>query len=200
MKHKGFSLIELIITILIIAILSVSLAPNVVQWVRTARRSKDIQTASAIARAVDIAFVVNPEAYATYQAWNKVGVNVSATVDGMVEKYKVYLVMANEAPTYCFKGGERTFGNKDGSTGFYAAVNKELGLSITDVNHSIAPKYKTKRDGAGPKAGYSYEDVDRWRIVKRADNGQMEIWSAQPNPYGGYPVYRVWPVADDVYR
>ncbi len=45
-----------------------------------------------------------------------------------------------------------------------------------------------------------YGELDRWRICKRKDNGQMEIWSAQPNPYGGYPIYRVWPIPDDIYK
>ena len=48
--------------------------------------------------------------------------------------------------------------------------------------------------------GYGYEDIDRYRICKRKDNGQMEIWAAQPDPWGGYPLYRLWPEPDDFYR
>jgi hypothetical protein len=41
--------------------------------------------------------------------------------------------------------------------------------------------------------------VDRWRIVKRLDNGQIEVWTADGTRFGGWPQFRVWPVPDDVY-
>jgi hypothetical protein len=91
------------------------------------------------------------------------------------------------------------FGKKDGSTGFYGMLNEAMGLSTTKVNSQIIPKYKAQRDGAGPKSGYAYTKVDRWRICRRADNDQLEVWVAQPHPYGGYPVYRLWPNPDDEY-
>ena len=198
-NKKGFTLIELIVVILIIAIIAVSMAPNVIKWVDKARRSHDINTANTLALAVQIAFVAKPEAYETFSNWNKLAVNVSATVDGVKESYRVYLVAANEGPIYCFKGGEKTFGSKDGSTGFYGIINEEMGPSTTQKNVDIIPTYKAVRTGTGPKAGYEWQDTDRWRIVKRVDNGQFEIWTAQPHPYGGYPVYRLWPSPDDVY-
>ncbi len=44
LNNKGFSLVELIVVVMIIAILAVSLAPQVMKWVRNARVSADIST------------------------------------------------------------------------------------------------------------------------------------------------------------
>lgn len=44
----GFSLVELIVAVLIIAILAVSLAPQVLKWVHNSRVSSDIQTRNSV--------------------------------------------------------------------------------------------------------------------------------------------------------
>ncbi len=68
------------------------------------------------------------------------------------------------------------------------------------MNSEIIPKYTTPGNGTFPISGYVYQKLDRWRIVRREDNGMMEIWVAQPDPGGGYPIYRLWPEPDDLYR
>ncbi len=40
-RNKGFSLVELIVVILIMAVLAVALAPQVMKWVGNARRARD---------------------------------------------------------------------------------------------------------------------------------------------------------------
>ncbi len=40
-NNKGFSLVELIVVILIMAVLAVAIAPNVMQWVDNARLARD---------------------------------------------------------------------------------------------------------------------------------------------------------------
>ncbi len=194
-------MIELIITIAIMAVLVGVLAPNYYRFVIKAKKVRDLETAEAIANAVEIAYISHTEAQELFNNWNKnsVKVQLSATVNGETETYDAYCVMTNEAPEYCFKGGESTFGNKKGETGFYKTVNDELGLSTTQVNRFIAPRYKIKKEGVHPKGG-TYTKVDRWRIMKRADNGKMEIWVADGSRWGGFPCFRLWPVPDDEYR
>ncbi len=55
----------------------------------------------------------------------------------------------------------------------------------------MCTKYNKPREGAGVRRSNGlmepYAELDRWRIVRRADNGMMEIWAAQPNPEGGSP-------------
>lgn len=198
-NDKGFSLIELIIVIAIMVILVGIIIPLFVSYVKRSERAKDIYNANQIATATYVAFADNVGALSAFENWKGLPTTVSATVDGVTETYKVYLVAANEGPIYCFKGGESKFGNKSGSTGFYGTLNAQLGLSTTKENHIMKPKHQAVRAGSGPKAGYSYEKVDRWRLCKRADNGSLEVWVAQPHPYGGFPIYRLWPNPDDEY-
>jgi len=47
-NNKGFSLVELIVVVLIMAIIAVSLAPQVMKWVENARIANDRQTADSV--------------------------------------------------------------------------------------------------------------------------------------------------------
>ena len=195
-RNAGLTLIELVIAITIMTILVGITAPVYVKYVDKSKKSKDIYTADQIARAVNIAFVENPEAYEKFCSWTGLSANVKAVSDGNVDNYKVFLIAANEAPEYCFKGGESNFGDKKGNTGFYGVINRELGLETSGVNVEMIPKHRV--NGVSPKNTEKY--ADRWRICKRSDNGQLEIWVAQPDPWGGYPAYRLWPIPDDEYK
>lgn len=212
-KNSGISLIELIIVIAIMAILVGVIAPNFTKYIEEAKKSKDIYTADQIARAVNVAFIEFPEAHDAFQNWGTVAgsglsLKVSATTDGITEQYYVDLVASSGTQntnkvSNCFNGGTPAFykTDKGGSDGFYGVINRELGLSTTKMNSAIIPKYNKKK--TGPKTekmgNHPYQDLDRWRICKRKDNGSMEIWASQPDPWGGYPIYRVWPAPDDVY-
>ncbi len=198
-SNGGFSLMELIIVIAIVAVIIGVATPLFIRHLNNSQQAKDLYTADRIATAAYVAFAANIDAYDTYHKSKDLAATVSATVDGVTETYKVYLIAASEGPEYCFKGGVKNFGKKDGSTGFYGTLNEAMGLSTTEVNSVIIPRYKAQRKGAGPKSGYAYTKVDRWRICKRADNDQLEVWVAQPHPYGGYPIYRLWPNPDDEY-
>ena len=214
-KHdnRGLSLIELIIVIAIMAILVGVLTPMFVKYVDKSKKAKDVYTADQIARAINVAFVENPEAYEAFQKWKTYDCNVEVMEHGTKKSYKVYRVASNgkqgtNSVSNCFNGGNSDlYKNPDGThdygkgaTGFYGVINRELGLSTTEMNQAIIPKYTTPKEGALPSGVSSFGELDRWRIVKRADNGMMEIWASQPNPGGGYPIYRVWPEPDDLYR
>ena len=73
--NKGFSLVELIVVILIIAIIAVSLAPQVMKWVENSRIATDRQTADDVVAIAGIA-LTNQEAY-------------SAVVDGGGSEYSI---------------------------------------------------------------------------------------------------------------
>ena len=218
-SNSGFSLIELIIVIAIMGVLTGILAPTFIKYVEKSKKAKDVYTAAQIARAVNIAFVENPEAYEAFQKWGvdsdpkyknpPTASKAAVTVKGTYLADPVWVVASSgtqssgNTKSNCFNGTAAAFngGDKYGNLGFYGVVNRELGLSTTKMNSSIVPKYTQKKEGSATSDmnGKPYQNLDRWRICKRKDNGAMEIWVAQPDPWGGYPVYRLWPEPDDFY-
>jgi len=60
--NKGFSLVELIVVVLIMAIVAVALAPQVVKWVNNSKISTDVQTRNTIKEQCEIA-LADPEAF-----------------------------------------------------------------------------------------------------------------------------------------
>lgn len=57
-SNKGFSMVELIIVIAIMAILAAALAPALIKYINKSRLSTDIQTGSTIASAINSALAV----------------------------------------------------------------------------------------------------------------------------------------------
>ena len=55
MNNKGFSLVELIVVVLIMAIIAVALAPQVMKWVENSRKSNDIEAYNALISAANVA-------------------------------------------------------------------------------------------------------------------------------------------------
>ena len=55
MNNKGFSLVELIVVVLIMAIIGVALAPQVIKWVNNSRLSADNQNYDALVSAAQLA-------------------------------------------------------------------------------------------------------------------------------------------------
>ena len=205
-NNKGLSLIELIIVIAIMAVLVGIITPMFVKHIEKSKKAKDVWTADQIAKAVQVAFIENPEAEEAFESWTGSQYTVSATVHGVTSSYKVCLVASSGTQntnkvSNCFNGGSKPFyvSKTDGSDGFYGCINEQLGLDTKKMNSAITPKYSKKKEGVTSIGGRAPGVLDRYRIVKRVDNGQMEIWAAQANPYGGFPVYRLWPVPDDIY-
>ena len=54
-NNKGFSLVELIVVVLIMAIIAVALAPQVMKWVENSRISSDLETKEGIEKMCQLA-------------------------------------------------------------------------------------------------------------------------------------------------
>ena len=61
-NNEGFSLVELIIVIAIMAILAAALAPQLIKYIDSSRKSTDVSTGQSIATAVGVA-LANEAAY-----------------------------------------------------------------------------------------------------------------------------------------
>ena len=55
MNNKGFSLVELIVVVLIMAIIAVALAPQVMKWVENSRLSTDCETYDGLIANIQVA-------------------------------------------------------------------------------------------------------------------------------------------------
>ena len=80
LTNKGFSLVELIIVIAIMAVLVGVLAPQFLKYVEQSRKSKDIQTANSLQTAyladiADSTLTSNRNSYSTFgnhrNSWSK---------------------------------------------------------------------------------------------------------------------------------
>lgn len=209
-NDRGFSLIELIIAITIMAVLVGLVTPQYITYLKKSQKKTDMKTAAEIGDIVNRAMIDNSEAYYTFDDYDLVRKRVSVTYNGTRESYDVYWVMVNEDRyKYWFYGtmGDLKWKSND-NIGFYNYVNQELGFegvmkgngnwAAVRENTAITPQFKT-----APEPNPHNYKIDRWRIVKRVDNGTFEVWSAcdyhDGQSGGGKPCYRVWPNPDDLY-
>ena len=78
MNDKGFSLVELIIVIAIMAVLVVVLAPQYLKYVERSRNSTDLQNATAAVTACQV-YAADPEATQTFKTGETFTITVTRT-------------------------------------------------------------------------------------------------------------------------
>ena len=79
-NNKGFSLVELIIVIAIMAVLVGVLAPTYLQYVEKSKKSNDVSTVDSIVNAIEIS-AIDPEVQ-TAGTWS-----IKITIDGTKTEY-----------------------------------------------------------------------------------------------------------------
>ena len=121
MKNKGFSLVELIIVIAIMAILAAAIAPALIRYIDKSRRADDVAAAETINTGAQAA-LANEDIYDEVQAKFPTAANTS-----------VALVSAKA-------DGTGTFANGTNYPKFCAELNSSAG--------GKAPKVKYKKNGA----------------------------------------------------
>lgn len=107
-NNKGFSLVELIIVIAIMAILAGALAPALIKYINKSRRSTDVQNADSLRTALQTA-LSDPDA-ADASAANSTTVQAASTItSGNADKFlsEVYTIVGSASlkTKYAPKGG-----------------------------------------------------------------------------------------------
>ena len=194
-SNSGFSLVELIIVIAIMAILAAAIVPALIRYIDKSRISDDMNTAATIGKAVELA-LGEEKAWDDYMdlSWAPTPETVTCNVGGTAETYDVYVIAScTAASNYAFKSVKPT-GYMDEI--FCNSVNANLGISLlnnaADNEGTLPIKYRRVPDGGSGKA-------DHWVICKRKDNTSAEIWLATDTS-NGKPVYRITPNICDEYN
>jgi len=92
MNNKGFSLVELIVVVLIMAIIAVALAPQVMRWVENSRKSNDIEAYGSLVNALQVAGT-DEEVLKNFPAAGVSATFTSAGVGGITESHLVAAVI-----------------------------------------------------------------------------------------------------------
>ena len=85
LNNKGFSLVELIVVVLIMAIIAVALAPQVMKWVEESRKSTDANNYDTIVEAANTAL-------ANQEALKESNTTIMITADATTEANRVWKV------------------------------------------------------------------------------------------------------------
>jgi len=99
MNNKGFSLVELIVVVLIMAIIAVALAPQVMKWVENSRKSTDIENYNALVEAANVA-ATNEKVIASLGTGVTITMNKTNTTITPSGNSAFATAMANTLPNY----------------------------------------------------------------------------------------------------
>ena len=195
MRDKGFSLVELIIVIAIIAILAAAIAPVLIRYITKARKADDIAAADTIGVSVNAAITADDE-MVEFIAWNVselkrsgsnneyrvIGFsNVSSSRQG--QAYRNPFRVNNNLPSKYYDTGQK----------FAAFMNEDLGNELVTMRFS------------------SFSKLDQW-ILCVDKNEHISVWVGadmngniwhirEDGTAGGtQKYYKLWPEVDSEYN
>jgi len=158
MNNKGFSFVELIIAIAILAIMAGVLAPQLIKYIDSSRKSTDVQNAQAIATAVNIA-LANEDAYnaaktkagetSNYYKVNELS-SIASTDPNYPFAKEVVDILGKDLPTPKYSSGTykdfviifKTSGSSGSSLSFYIYPCSESESGIVVPNPETATDNK----------------------------------------------------------
>lgn len=148
-NNKGFSLVELIIVIAIMAILSGALAPQLIKYLDKSRQATDVQTAQTIATAVNAA-MANEAAYNAITDNASYNVStLSKTSENAFNKEVAGILGSNPSPKYDTTKNEDFFivfsGTGDNKTfSIYAGKTSAPSTAETQAEQVLYPTVGSK--------------------------------------------------------
>lgn len=198
-RNKGFSLVELIIVIMIIALLVALVTPSLIKYLEQSRKVRDMHMAQTLGEALERVIATNPDAC---DEWDTIGAkstpvyfDVTDPVTG--DGYRV------------INGFEWTLTKKGSITGKYAG-NFRNGVLRDPYGKGKHPvlydAYVDELQSEDINIFYRKYNINQYRILKRADTGDVEVWVCPVKPgtdgegvTNGFVYYRLWPNPDPGY-
>lgn len=136
-SNKGFSLVELIVVVLIMAIIAVALAPQVMKWVGHSRTSTDASTYDTLYENIQLAL-------ADENALKEVkGSKITFTMadDGVtVSSFPAGNVFKNKMDDVCGSGWETKVKKKDASAANDYVVTVDYSGTTLQVERTTEPE------------------------------------------------------------
>lgn len=137
MNNKGFSMVELIIVIAIMAILAAALAPALIKYINKSRLSSDISTGTSIASAIQTAL-------SNESAYDQCGSVTAKTFDAACFSGSMSAeVAATIDPSKCVVKSKKDMdGTALGSTSFLVTVDptqNKVEVYVGDTDHMCSP-------------------------------------------------------------
>lgn len=139
MNNKGFSMVELIIVIAIMAILAAALAPALIKYINKSRLSTDISTGTSIASAIQTA-LSNESAYDACGDVTQATFNANTFSNAMKSE-----VTATIDPSKCLVKSKKDMnGSSIGGTNFIVTVKPTTNevtvwLGAANSNRLVSP-------------------------------------------------------------
>lgn len=182
-NNKGFSLVELIIVIAIMAILAAVISLAVIRYVDRSRKASDVETAKTIYDAVSYAYAegysYEGQEHGVDQDADYVGTDVMPNISSGTESSYSMEIISKASGTATFTN------NVDAQIHFMSLLRKSLGKENAGSKEFSDPKCK-KDSGNGKPAGFL--------IGRKLDGSnepvRFEVWIMDS---AGKPIYRLYP-------
>ncbi len=193
-KSKGFSLVELIIVIAIIAIISAAVAPALIRYIVKARKADDIAAAQTIGTSINAAITSEEHLY-DYVAWSVSEMRKGNPVNN------AYRILGYSSVDQTAQGRPHN--------ALFRTVN--IGGSRANMANEFADFMNADLGGTFVKMRFgAFSKIDQW-IVCVDRNEHLSVWvgaDLNGNQYhinenhkiGSKEYYMLWPEVDKSYN
>ncbi len=192
-NNQGFSLVELIIVIAIMAILVALVTPQLLQYIDKAKKVKDIECARVLGTAFERVLFTNEDAYDQWYAY---------LLNGKARTVR-YTVTDNDGNTYDI-GNMYEFTMDTGlSNSRYGIIrNAHRSTDLNKCTQAIIDELTQNN----LYISYRKYGINEFRIAMNLETGRPEVWVC-PVPAGtdgegygnGWVYLRLWPEPDPRY-
>ncbi len=200
-NNKGFTLVELMIAVAIMAILTAIVGLSIIRYIEKARKQKDVAAAETIYKAAEVTLATADSE--VLGAWENSTGNALYTLYANGETYKgEFLAWARGQFIYNDENYEfkNAWNNAQAQWNFVEEFNPYIGQSANSKTFNKSNKGNAARFSytktKDPKKRYK-QYADCWMIFRREDNHMIEVWIGyKPSGQIVQAYYRLYPDTD----